>query len=350
MIDFFNKRILYFSTFGSSYGDGINLLKAMYSILHDNAYRTLFHINMNSNTLRQIGWMIHRDNLTDRIYTHHELDDHVDYTYLYNNVKYDEVYFGHTYIKNFNEVFEFFYKTSNCYSTITYTEYEKYNLYNIFQNKDTSKYFKQSFNDQKKEILKLIDTEKIAILMPFSTRKYAIPSAECVLGICQILIDRGYTVLLCGEYPNPYLQGNEMSLYDKEVHSVINILKEFNSNKIINLLGMNASKTSQLAEHCNVILYASTGAIQMSSYGYSNCPFIILENGREGMMNELSKMFSNVPYDIVDVTCTYKYCEQYFQDIEIPDKVNVCRNSYSKCISEEFNYNKLIELLEKIEK
>ncbi len=146
--------------------------------------------------------MLSEDNLTDRIYSHPELNSKVDYLSIFNTVDYDEVYFHHLYVDNFKEVIDFF-KKSQCYSLDgnEYTE-SLINISNKIAN-NSFDFFKNSFKNQKKEILKYITTDKTAILMPFSTRNYATIGPNCIIQICDILIKRGYSILLCGEYPNP---------------------------------------------------------------------------------------------------------------------------------------------------
>jgi hypothetical protein len=351
MIDFFNKRILYFTTWPDSFGDGINNIKHMYYVLSENKFRTLFHANLNTNTIRNIWWMLHKDNLIDRIYSHPEHLDFVNYLEVFDYNDYDEVYFRDIYVKNHADVHNYFLNKSKCYS-LGHHESTKMssNFDSILQNKPVFDYFKCTFENQKREIFKNIFTEKIAILMPFSTRNYAILREECILNICNILIENGYSVLLCGEYPIPYNHGID-TIYDKQVKLTLDLLRNRGSDKIINLLGMSASKVASLSENCNVILYASTGAVQMSYYNYTKCPWVILENGREDMMNSLSRIFSNDPIKIVDVKCDYKYCQQYLQETNInniPEKVLTCKNTYSKCIGEEFNYDGLINIIKKL--
>jgi hypothetical protein len=347
MINFFKKRILYFSTWSDSFGDGINNVKHMYYVLNENKYNVLFHALLNTNTIRHIWWMLDKDNLIDRLYSHPENTDIINYLHVFNNVIYDEIYFRDIYINNHEDIHKHFLKQSRCYSL---GHHESSKLSSKFESplndKPTFECFKKTFQNQKEEIFKYITTNKIAILMPFSTRNYAILREETILNISNLLIDKGYTVLLCGEYPIPYYHVDETD-YNRQVKLTLELLNKKGSDKIINLLGMSAAKIAALSEECNVILYASTGAVQMSYYEYTKCPWIILENGREDMMNGLSRIFSSTPVKIVDVKCQYKYCQSYLQDIyNIPDKVKICNNTYSKCIGEEFNYESLSTLID----
>lgn len=348
MINFFKKRILYFSTWPDSFGDGINNIKQMNYILHENDYTSLFHANINTNTIRNIWWMLHQDNLVDRIYSHPENQNKIDYLQLYKNIQYDEVYFRDIYIDNHEEVHKHFINRSKCFALGDHQECKLSSKFEfILKDKPILSYFKKSFKDQQEQIYKYIDTEKVAILMPFSTRNYAILREETILNICNLLIDKGYTVLLCGEYPIPYYHVDETA-YNTQVNLTLDLLNQKGSDKIINLLGMSASKVVELTEKCNVILYAATGAVQMSYYEYAKCPWIILENGREDMMNGLSRIFSSTPVKIVNTACQYKYCQSYLQSNNVPEKVKLCNNTYSKCIGEEFNYNLLSELIDTI--
>ncbi len=351
MIDFFKKRVLYFSTWADSFGDGINNIKHMYYVLNENKYNTLLHLNVNTNTIRNIWWMLHEDNLIDRLYSHPETETTVNYLQIYNSMKYDEVYFRDIYVDNHEEVHKYFLNKSTCYAL---GHHESFKLSSKFEfplnNKNIFECFKHSFKNQKEEILKCITTDKIAILMPFSTRNYAILREETILNICNLLIDKGYSILLCGEYPIPYNSSDDCD-YNRHARLTLDLLKQKGSDKIINLLGMSSSKVAALSEDCDVMLYSSTGAIQMSYYEYAKCPWIILENGREDMMNGLSRIFSSTPVKIVDVNCKYKYCQSHLQNTNadnIPEKVRICNNTYSKCTGEEFNYDTLSVLIDNI--
>ncbi len=349
MINFFKKRVLYFSTWSDSFGDGINNIKQMYYILHENKYNTIFHVNLNTNTVRNIWWMLGKDNLIDRLYSHPELSSNVNYLNLYDKVDYDEVYFRDIYVDNHSEVYNYFLKKSKCYAL---GDHESTKLSNTFekplQDKPIFDFFKVSFENQKKEILRYVTTSKVAILMPFSTRNYATLREEIILNICNLLIDKEYTVLLCGEYPVPYNSSDDCD-YNRQVQLTLNLLNKSGSDKIINLLGMSASKVAELSKDCNVIMYTATGAVQMSYYNYANCPWILLENGREDMMNALSKIFSSNPINVVNVDCKYKYCQSYLQSLKvdaIPEKVKTCKNTHSKCTGDEFNYKELSRLID----
>ena len=348
MINFFKKRILYFSTWPDSFGDGINNFKHMHQVLHQNNYNVILHANLNTNTIRNIWWMLTKDNLLDRLYSHPEMSNTVDYLYIFNNIKYDEVYFRDIFVNNHSDVHNYFLKNSKCYSL---GDHEPTKLSSKFEqplrDKPIFNFFKNSFKNQKDEILKYVTTSKIAILMPFSTRNYAILREETILKICNLLIEKDFTILLCGEYPIPYNHVNDTD-YNRQANLTLDLLNKNGSDKIINLLGMSASKVAELSQYCDVILYSATGAVQMSYYEYVKCPWIILENGREDMMNGLSRIFSSNPVKIVNVTCKYKYCQNFLLTENIPEKVKICKDTYSKCTGEEFNYDGLLKLIDNL--
>jgi hypothetical protein len=344
MIEFFDKKILYFATWPDSFGDGINNIKHMYYLLNENRYRSILHVNINSVTNRCVGWMLNKDNLVDRIYIHPEVESSVNYLHNFDT-EYTAVYFRDLPISNHEEVLKFFTSKHNkCYALgVQFPNKISYTFEKPLENKDVFKFFKTSFKEQKTEIFKLIDTSKVAILMPFSTRIYANLHETTILKVCDILISKGYTVLLCGEMSSPY-HNNNLCVYNVRVNKTLELLRQHTSDKIINLLGMGASKIAELSEYCNLILYASTGAIQMSYYNYAKCPWIILENGRECMMNGLSNIFSDTKVNILTCDCKLKYCQYELENnINCEQKIKDC-NNYVKCMKEEFNF----DLLEKM--
>jgi hypothetical protein len=283
------------------------------------------------------------DNLVDRIFDEGGSEE-TNMAFLQSFSKHDTVILKNVYLKNVDEIYTFFKESGANIKTIGKWWNDEKSLLNNIED-DISNFpaytkFKDSFQNQFNEIRKFIHTPKIAVIMPFSTRKYAVIQKETLLKIAEMLYSYGYTSLICGERISPY-SSNPNIEYNQCVTDVMEFLDKSDSPFIVNLLGMGASKVAELSSYGDIMLHASTGAIQISSYGYSTCPWIILENGFEGMMSGLSRTFCD-EVNIVDVTCPHKYCQFELESNPNHDKkIKTCHETLPECMGKEFNFESL---------
>lgn len=354
MINFFTKNVLYFGTYSDSLGDGLNTLKYTYSIAEKNNYRIRLHAHIGVNMNNIVSPFLYEDGIIDKFITYHNEEYSENYFESRFNKKafeYDEVLlrpiFGE---KNKSKIIYEYFKNYGCKIFRTHNDgYEDV----FIQNQPSWEFYTGSprhmsdcvnnnFLDVKKSIFSFIKTEKVAILMPLSTRLEAGLSVNAVEKIIKKLVNKKYTVLLCGDIFTPY-DMSENNFYNNSTKEILHRLK--NVDNVINLLGMSLNKVCKLSAFCDLFISAPTGAAQMSWYDYIKCKSIMIETGVTKIMTSCYEGHKKRDINIIDCNCEYRYCQYYVELKGTNEKIKNCQKNGPKCLDDELPYNQLEELI-----